>query len=123
MSEKYKKEAVKIYLEQIKVLTALASALFITPGFAIVLLSLGAGKELSVLSKTLASVTVSISSLLFLTAIFLTYFIYSSIVGRINAGEYSIERDLTVTFSKLHFYIILAGSFFYLAFIIILIFS
>ena len=116
----HKKEAVKLYLEQVKILTAIATALFISPGFVIAFLNFETEANHSFQSSNLALIA-GISSSMFLVAILLTYFIYSSLVGRINVGEYNLERKATMRLSIAQFICVIIGCVLYLIFICVLI--
>lgn len=79
----YKKDAVEKYLDQVKILTALATALLITPS----LVEFATKKQLTPLEVWLLIVADG----LFLAAIVLTYFVYSPIVGGMIHKQYDIR--------------------------------
>lgn len=93
--DEYKKFAVEKYLEQVKILTALATTLLLTPN---VLLTLS--KEASV-REDLADALPRWKEVLvgtnvaFILVILATYFIYSSVVGSADTGELNVYRPAT----------------------------
>jgi len=118
--ERFKLHAVDKYLEQVKILTTLASALLLSPGFVLALLRIREDIGLSDKQLLHATIAVGGSSAAFLLTIFFTYFIYSSIAGDLNEGECNIYREETQRFSIMQFVAVLIGCSFYIWFIIIL---
>ena len=118
--ERFKLHAVDKYLEQVKILTALASALLLSPGFVLALLRIR--EDIGLSDKLLLQATIAVagSSVAFVSTIFFTYFIYSSIAGDLNEGECNIYREETQRFSIMQFVAVLIGCSFYIWFIIIL---
>jgi hypothetical protein len=118
--ERFKLHAVDKYLEQVKILTALASALLLSPGFVLALLRIR--EDIGLSDKLLLQATIAVagSSVAFVLTIFFTYFIYSSIAGDLNEGECNIYREETQRFSIMQFVAVLIGCSFYIWFIIIL---
>lgn len=104
-----KKFAVEKYLDQVKILTALATTLLISPNLFLMLREaiaensqvMGVWKQ----AKTFL-ITANIS---FLVSIIMTYLIYSSVVGSVDEGEYEIYRPLTRIFSLIQFAGIVVG--------------
>lgn len=99
------KDAVDKYLEQIRLVTALASALFISPSLVQVGIRLTTNAVISTTDKWLLIT----SNILFLVAILLTYFVYSSVVGNVQAGIYAINRPATKWFSIAQFAALMFG--------------
>jgi hypothetical protein len=118
--ERFKLHAVDKYLEQVKILTTLASALLLSPGFVLALLRIR--EDIGFSDKLLLQATIAVagSSVAFVLTIFFTYFIYSSIAGDLNEGECNIYREETQRFSIMQFVAVLIGCSFYIWFIIIL---
>ncbi len=98
-----RKFAVEKYLDQVKILTALATTLLLTPN---VLLTLAAADDtrraLDSAFPTWRTVLLH-TNVSFLVTIGMTYFIYSSIVGRAEKGQFDVNRPLTRIFSLLQF--------------------
>jgi len=94
-----RKLAVERYLDQIKILSALATALLLAPA-AIQVVSQRT-KEATVSSIELQCTRLlSLSAnVAFLLVIVVSYLIYSSLVGEINRGTYNIYRPATRVFS------------------------
>ncbi len=92
-STQYSKEAVDKYLEQIKILSALATALLISPNIAVALTKFATESRMTLppeLRYWLLGTNTS-----FLLTILTSYLIYSSIVGFIADGKYDIYRSGT----------------------------
>lgn len=98
-----KRFAVEKYLEQVKVLTALATTLLLTPN--VVLVIAGSEATRGALDQALPSWrSVALhANVAFLVAIGLTYFIYSSLVGQAHEGEFDVYRPMTRLLSLLQF--------------------
>ena len=87
-----KKLAVNKYLEQVKILTALSTALLISPS---IIQKISIHKESYLENIKSIKILMFISNISFLLAIIMTYFIYSSIVGYIDKNRYDINRPAT----------------------------
>ena len=101
---------VERYLDQVKIITALATTLLITPNLFLTLLEkaeIRARIEIAIPGwKTLLLIT----NIMFLLSILSTYFIYSSIVGSlIDSEEDVIYRPFTRVVSILQFVFLTAG--------------
>jgi len=101
---------VERYLDQVKILTALATTLLITPNLYLSLL------EKSVITNHIAAVfpgwkiLLLITNVMFLLAILSTYFIYSSVVGSLaEKAADIIYRPFTRIISILQFVFLTAG--------------
>ena len=103
LTRDYQKYAVEKYIEQVKVLTTLASALLLSPGILAALYRVIGDHNLQFQQKQQAIVAVIISSVSSLIAIFFAYFIYSSLIGMIYKNKYDIYRPATRFFSLLQF--------------------
>ena len=107
--DEYKKLAVEKYLEQVKILTALATTLLLTPN---VLLTLGAEAEIR---QTLTSQlpqwknVLVVTNIAFMLVILATYFIYSSVVGSADDGKLDVYRTATRVFSIAQFILLIIG--------------
>jgi len=109
-----KKFIVEKYLDQVKILTALASALFITPSLLQFIVKITTNKSLDTSTVKLWFLLSNIS---FLIVVILTYFIYSSVVCFMKKGEFDIERPLTRCFSIVQFGILVIGCIFFIIFV------
>ena len=92
------------YLDQVKILTALATTLLISPNL---ILSL---HEKSNNSNDQIMMWLMSANISFIITILLTYFIYSSIVGNLVKGSYDIYRPATRAFSLAQFFTLIWGS-------------
>ena len=110
MTKDYQKYAVEKYIEQVKVLTTLASALLLSPGILAALFSVIGDHNLLPQQKQQVIIAVIISSASSLIAIFFAYFIYSSLIGMIYKNKYDIYRPATRIFSLLHFSLVIVSS-------------
>jgi len=109
-----KKFVVERYLEQIKILSALATALLISPALIQVIsgkVYSNIGRPRMVSLRTLALV----SNISFLLVIILSYLVYSTIVGSVNKGVYDIYRTATRVFSIAQFIALIVGLSFLVA--------
>ena len=101
----HKKYAVEKYLEQVKVLTALATTLLLSPNLIVALKKPTESGALAILElKPQLKGVLLTANIAFLVSILLTYLIYSSIVGSAHAGEYNVDRPATRLFSLLQFF-------------------
>jgi len=103
-----KKYAVEKYLEQVKILTALATALLLPPNAIIAFKSDGIESAVGALDPGV-KIWLLIMNISFIAVIIMTYFIYSAIVGHAHDGEYDIYRPAARIFSILQFAGILLG--------------
>lgn len=101
-----KKFAIEKYLDQVKILTALATALLISPN-AFLIIRKADAEALQVFES--AKIFLSVANILFLLSIIMTYFIYSSIVGNVNEGIYDVYRPATRIFSLIQLLGIVVG--------------
>ena len=105
-----RKFAVEKYLEQVKIVTTLATTLLVTPNALVALYPAeeAKGQVPVVLCQGLKPwlLTANIS---FALTIVLAYFIYSSVVGFIFQGEYDIHRPMTRVFSLLQLFTLAVG--------------
>ncbi|MEM6259951.1 MAG: hypothetical protein AAGI37_16890 [Planctomycetota bacterium] len=98
--EKHKKDAVDKYLDQVKLLTALATTLLLSPS--VVLAIRKSEKEVSKLifeDNPILGYLFLATNIFFVMCIFLTYFVYSSVVGAVDEGVYDVYRPATKYFS------------------------
>ncbi len=116
MPQSNQKYAIEKYIDQVKVLTTLASALLFSPGILATIFSLTGDMTLSDQVKQQVTIAVLISSGSSLIAILLAYFIYSSLIGMIYHNEYNLYRPTTRILSILQFFLIIISciSFIYL---------
>jgi hypothetical protein len=105
----FQKQTIDKYLDQVKVLTALATTFLITPN--LLLTILGNEKIKQGLDSSLSSwrLILSLTNIAFVLAILSTYFIYSSIVGMLAESEANIYRPATRFFSLLQFLFLILG--------------
>jgi branched-subunit amino acid transport protein len=106
----HEKLTIGTYLEQVKIITALATTLLITPTVILTLLT-----EPSVLDRIQAHLPswrdlLMATNIAFLLCILCTYFIYSSVVGQANEGKLDIYRTATRVSSIAQFALLLIGA-------------
>jgi len=101
-----RKFAVEKYLEQVKILTALATALLISPNVFLLIRQVNS-QTAQILENAVKFLL--IANIAFIVSIILTYFIYSSVVGKVNAGIYDVDRPATRVFSLLQLAGIIVG--------------
>lgn len=106
LNKEDKKFAIEKYLDQVKILTALATALLISPNAFLVIRKANSGVLLVFESAKKFLLAANIS---FIIAVVMTYFIYSSIVGNINKGIYDVYRPATRIFSLIQLIGIIVG--------------
>ncbi len=109
MERDYQKHAVEKYIEQVKVLTTLASALLLSPGLLVAIFKITGDIRIQPQVKQQVIIAVLISSISSLIAIFLAYFVYSSLIGMIYKNKYDIYRPATRIFSLLHFIFVIVS--------------
>jgi hypothetical protein len=103
---------VEQYLDQVKVITALATTLLITPNLFMTLLEKGDIRAQIDASIPAWKTLLLITNLMFLLSILSTYFIYSSIVGSLlNNDTDVIYRTFTRVMSILQFIFLVLGCF------------
>jgi len=106
------KLAVDRYLDQIKVLSALATALLLAPA-AIQVIS---DKMKAVQSAGVGILTTKLialyANIAFLLVIVLSYMIYSTLVGEINRGTFNVYRVATRIFSIAQLILLAVGLIF-----------
>jgi hypothetical protein len=105
----YQKLTIDKYLDQVKVLTALATTLLITPNLLLTVLSDETIRQELEAGLPSWRLVLSLTNIAFLLAILLTYFIYSSIVGLLAVSEADIYRPATRIFSILQFLFLTLG--------------
>jgi hypothetical protein len=116
-SKDYKQLAVEKYLEQVKILTALATTLLLTPNILLTILEKEVVRDrLDLLFQNWRLVLV-LTNISFLLVILMTYFIYSSVVGSLYYNSLDIYRKATRVFSLLQFVFMVIGC---VGFVIIL---
>jgi hypothetical protein len=94
-----RKLAVERYLDQIKILSALATALLLAPA-AIQVISDRTKATVASATELQCTRLLSLSAnVAFLLVILVSYLIYSSLVGEINRGTYDVYRKATRLFS------------------------
>jgi p-aminobenzoyl-glutamate transporter AbgT len=106
----HEKLTIATYLEQVKIVTALATTLLITPTVILTMLT-----EQSVLDRIQAHLPpwrdlLLATNIAFLLCILCTYFIYSSVVGQTKEGKHDIYRTATRAFSITQFVLLLLGA-------------
>ncbi len=90
-----KKRAVDRYLDQIKILSALATALLLAPSI-LQVVSQRSGEASHAGGGLLSTRGLALcANISFLLVILLSYLIYSSLVGEIHRGTYNIYRSAT----------------------------
>lgn len=104
-----KKLAVEKYLDQVKILTALATALLVSPNLVLILRNNNSQSITALAMFEEAKIYLLIANVSFLVAIGMTYFIYSSVVGFINDGIYDVYRPATRVFSIIQLLGIIVG--------------
>ncbi len=97
-----RKLAVDRYLDQIKILSALATALLLAPAIMEVIVQ----RVPAISSTRLVALAANVA---FLLVIVLSYLIYSSLVGEINRGTYDVYRPATRIFSFVQLASLVAG--------------
>src|SRR6266576_3154777 len=103
------KEAVKTYLEQVKVITALATTLLLTPNVLLTLEKQDTARTALALNLPNWKCWLIGGNLAFLLAIILTYFVYATIAGSLDENKFNINRTATRFFSIAQFIALLAG--------------
>ena len=109
VSKEDKKFAVEKYLDQVKILTALATALLISPNIVLMLRKAGSQNDQALQVFEHAKRLLLAANVSFLVAIVMTYFIYSSVVGCTNEGIYNVYRPSTRIFSLIQLLGIVVG--------------
>lgn len=108
-SEDQKKFAVEKYLDQVKILTALATTLLISPNLIVVLHKPGTPTLEVLEAYPVIKMLLFFTNISFLVAIIMTYFIYSSIVGSAYDGQYDVHRPATRVFSAVQLLAVVFG--------------
>lgn len=111
------KLAVEKYLEQVRLLTTLASALLVSPAILVAILRFAGEVPAVAADLQQASVYLFLSSGFLVLVIITTYLIYSSVVGRLVSGEVDLYRPATRVFSLLQILFLIAGVVFLVLFV------
>jgi hypothetical protein len=112
--------ATEKYLDQVRLLTALASALLISPAILLVLLRFSAEFPNLVHEMARATAYLLLSSGSFVGVVVANYFIYSSIVGRLLDDQIDIYRPATRFFSIAQILLLVNGCVFLVLFALLL---
>jgi len=107
--DEHEQFTVERYLDQVKILTALATTLLITPNLFLTLLEKAVIRERIEAAIPYWKNVMLFTNIMFLLSILLTYLIYSSIVGQLIDRKVDLYRPATRVFSILQILFIILG--------------
>jgi uncharacterized membrane protein len=110
--------ATEKYLDQVKLLTTLATALLVSPSVLLAVVRFSTEAPSLVADIARASTYLMISSGSFVLVVIATYFIYSSIVGSLLKNKVDLYRPATRWFSLGQLLFVVVGCVFLVLFIL-----
>lgn len=103
------KAAVETYLEQVKIVTALATTLLLTPNVLLTLEQQATARQSLAANLPAWETWLIAANVAFLSAVILTYFIYATVVGDMDDNKFDVYRPATRWLSLAQLVALLVG--------------